>query len=194
MAPGKDAKFETKMVVGLGNPGSEYMGTRHNIGFRVIDSLGDLLRISVRKKKFGGVFGLGKTANKRLILLKPWKFMNCSGEAVAAAMTFYKLGVDDLIVVTDDMALAPGMIRIRARGSSGGHKGLADIIEKLGTVEFGRLRIGIGQSGEEEAVDFVLGEASTAEKPLLDEALLRAREAVLCWLACGIDVAMNKFN
>ncbi len=194
MAPGKDAKFETKMVVGLGNPGSEYMGTRHNIGFRVIDSLGDFLKISVRKKKFGGVFGLGETANKMLILLKPWKFMNCSGEAVAAAMVFYKLGVDDLIVVTDDMALAPGMIRIRARGSSGGHKGLADIIEKLGTVEFGRLRIGIGQSGEEDAVDFVLGEASTAEKPLLDEAVLRAREAVLCWLECGIDVAMNKFN
>jgi PTH1 family peptidyl-tRNA hydrolase len=182
------------MVVGLGNPGVEYMGTRHNVGFRVIDALGGLLNISIRRKRFGAVFGSGRIGKKKLILLKPWKFMNCSGQPVGTALGFYKLSVGDLIVVTDDMALPPGRIRIRAKGSSGGHKGLADIIEKLGTVEFGRLRIGIGRSDEEDATDFVLHEPSEAEKSLLDEAVLRARDALVCWLEYGIEVTMNEFN
>ncbi|MHC4645778.1 MAG: aminoacyl-tRNA hydrolase [Planctomycetota bacterium] len=190
----RNVKLETRMVVGLGNPGVEYMGTRHNVGFRVIDALGGLLNISIRRKRFGAVFGSGRIGKKKLILLKPWKFMNCSGQPVGTALGFYKLSVGDLIVVTDDMALPPGRIRIRAKGSSGGHKGLADIIEKLGTVEFGRLRIGIGRSDEEDATDFVLHEPSEAEKSLLDEAVLRARDALVCWLEYGIEVTMNEFN
>ena len=182
------------MVVGLGNPGSEYVDTRHNIGFRVIDSLAKASGINVRRKKFGAIFGLGEFGDKKLILLKPWRFMNCSGEPIAAAAGFYKLIASDLLVITDDMALEPGMIRIRAKGSSGGHKGLVDVIEKLGTESIGRLRVGIGQSGEEDAVDFVLGNPTEAERPLLDEAIEKAREAVLCWLRYGIEAAMNEFN
>ena len=135
---------QMKMVVGLGNPGEEYADTRHNIGFKVIDSLAKALAIDVRKRKFGARVGLGEFGDKKLILLKPWQFMNRSGEAVAKAVGFYKLPLSELLVVTDDMALEPGRIRIRAKGSAGGHKGLADIIEKLGTNQFGRLRVGIG--------------------------------------------------
>jgi PTH1 family peptidyl-tRNA hydrolase len=185
---------ETKMVVGLGNPGEEYVDTRHNTGFKVIDSLAGTLKIEVKRRKFGGRFGEGEFSGKKLILLKPWQFMNRSGQAVATAMGFYKLGASDLLVVTDDMALSPGRIRIRAKGSAGGHNGLADVIEKLGTESIGRLRIGIGQSGEESDVDFVLDKPTEADRLLLDEAIKRAAESVLCWLECGIETAMNAFN
>jgi PTH1 family peptidyl-tRNA hydrolase len=182
------------MVVGLGNPGDEYADTRHNTGFRVIDSLADKLKIEVKKRKFGARVGTGEFTAKKLILLKPWQFMNRSGQAVATAVGFYKLAVSDLLVVVDDMALEPGRIRLRAKGSAGGHKGLVDIIEKLGSDRFGRCRIGIGPSGRDDAVDFVLGKPAKVEKPILDEAIERACEAVLCWIEYGIETAMNRFN
>jgi len=185
---------DMKIVVGLGNPGDEYIDTRHNTGFKVIDSLSEALEIEVRKRKFGARFGSGEFADKKLILLKPWQFMNRSGQAVATAMGFYKLDVGDLLVVTDDMDLEPGRIRIRAKGSAGGHNGLADIIEKLGTNEFARCRIGIGQSGREDAVDYVLNKPTMAEKPLLAGAIEKAREAVLCWIKHGTERTMNEFN
>jgi len=185
---------ESRMVAGLGNPGREYVDTRHNTGFKVVDSLAEVLGIEVRKRKFGARFGLGEFADKNLILLKPWQFMNRSGQPIATALGFYRLATSDLLVVTDDMALEPGRIRVRAKGSAGGHNGLADIIEKLGTNRFARLRIGIGQSQDEWAVDYVLDRPTEAEKPLLDEAINKARDAVLCWMKDGIDEAMNKFN
>jgi PTH1 family peptidyl-tRNA hydrolase len=185
---------DIKMVVGLGNPGDEYAETRHNTGFKVIDLLAGILKIDVRKKKFGARFGMGEFANGKLILLKPWQFMNLSGQAVATAMGFYKLNVNSLLVVTDDMDLQAGRIRLRPRGSAGGHNGLADIIDKLGTNEFARCRVGIGHSDREDAVDYVLDKPSEAEKPLLAEAIERARDAVLCWLEYGIETAMNRFN
>ena len=185
---------ETKMVVGLGNPGKEYVGTRHNTGFRVIDALAEALGIEVRRRKFGARFGLGEFADEKLILLKPWQFMNRSGQAVTTALGFYKLGVNDLLVVTDDIALELGRIRIRAKGSAGGHNGLADIIERLGTNQFARLRVGIGQSRDEWTVDYVLDRPTESEKALLDAAIAKARDAVLCWVESGIDEAMNKFN
>jgi len=183
-----------KIVVGLGNPGDEYIDTRHNMGFKVIDSLAKALEIEIRKRKFGARFGLGEFADKKLILLKPWRFMNRSGQAVATAVGFYKLNVGDLLVVTDDMDLEPGRMRIRAKGSAGGHNGLADIIDKLGTNEFARCRIGIGHSGEQDAVDYVLEKPTQAEEPLLAGAIERAREAVLCWIEYGTEKTMNKFN
>ena len=183
-----------KLIVGLGNPGKEYVNTRHNIGFEVIDSLAEALKVDVKKRKFGARFGLADFADKKLILLKPWQFMNRSGQAVATAAGFYKLGVSDLLVVLDDMALEPGRIRMRANGSAGGHNGLTDIIEKLGTDNFGRLRIGIGQSGKEDAVDFVLDKPSEAERTLLNGAIERSREAILCWIEHGMEAAMNKYN
>ena len=185
---------EIKLVVGLGNPGDEYIDTRHNIGFKVVDSLAERLEVKVKRRKFGARFGEAYFADKKLILLKPWQFMNQSGQAVATAAGFYKLQLCDLLVVTDDMALEPGSIRIRARGSAGGHNGLADIIEKLGTDEFARCRIGIGHCGKQVAFDYVLDKPTETEKPLLDEAIVRAQDAVLCWIECGIERAMNEFN
>jgi PTH1 family peptidyl-tRNA hydrolase len=185
---------DTKMVVGLGNPGEAYKDTRHNMGFKAIDTLAAALDIDVKKKKFNARFGTGEYAGKKLIALKPWQFMNRSGQAVATAMGFYKLDVGDLLVVTDDMDLEPGRIRLRAKGSAGGHNGLANIIAWLGTSEFARCRIGIGRSAEQEAVNFVLDEPIEANKALLAEAAERARDAVLCWIEHGIETAMNKFN
>jgi PTH1 family peptidyl-tRNA hydrolase len=185
---------DMKMVVGLGNPGDEYIDTRHNTGYRVIDSLAEALEVEVRKRKFGARFGSGEFADKKLILLKPWQFMNRSGQAVATAVDFYKLDVGNLLVVTDDMDLEPGRIRVRAKGSAGGHNGLADIIEKLGTNEFARCRIGVGRSGEQEAVDYVLDKPAEPQRPLLAAGIERARDAVLCWIEYGIETAMNKFN
>ncbi len=185
---------DMKMVVGLGNPGDKYVDTRHNTGFMVIDSLARALAIEVKKRKFGARFGSGEFADKKLILLKPWQFMNRSGQAVATATGFYKLDVDDLLVVTDDMDLDPGRIRIRVKGSAGGHNGLADIAQKLGTNEFARCRVGIGRSGQQEAVDYVLDRPARDQKPLLDEAIERAKEAVFCWIEHGVETAMNEFN
>jgi PTH1 family peptidyl-tRNA hydrolase len=181
------------MVVGLGNPGSEYADTRHNVGFRVIDVLAEKLRIEIKRKKFDARIGTGEFADKKLILLKPWLWMNRSGQPVAMAADFYKIALDDLLILTDDMDLEPGRIRLRAKGSSGGHKGLADIIEKLGSDGFARLRVGIGRSTEIEPEEFVLDKPK-AEKPLLDEAVESASDAVLCWIECGIEAAMNRFN
>ena len=184
-----------KIVVGLGNPGDEYINTRHNTGFKVIDSLAEALKIEVRKRKFGARLGSGEFAEKKLILLKPWKFMNRSGQAVATATGFYKLDLKNLIVVTDDMALEPGRIRLRAKGSAGGHNGLTDIIEKLGTNEFSRCRVGIGCNIDQvDQVDYVLSRPNENQKALLDKAIENARDAVLCWIEYGIETAMNKFN
>ena len=182
------------MIVGLGNPGDEYADTRHNTGFKVIDSLAETVGIKVRRRKFGARFESVEFAGKKLILLKPWQFMNRSGQAVATAAGFYKINIRYLIVVTDDMDLEPGRIRLRYKGSAGGHNGLADIIQKLGTNEFARCRIGIGRSAEADTVGYVLDKPQEDEKPLLTEAIERARNAVLCWIEYGIETAMNKFN
>ena len=182
------------MIVGLGNPGDEYADTRHNTGFKVIDSLAEAVGIKVQRRKFGARFETGEFVGKKLILLKPWKYMNRSGQAVATAAGFYKINIRQLMVVTDDMDLEPGRIRLRYKGSAGGHNGLADIIQKLGTNEFARCRIGIGRSAEADTVGYVLDKPLEDEKPLLTEAIERARNAVLCWIEYGIDTAMNKFN
>jgi PTH1 family peptidyl-tRNA hydrolase len=185
---------EIKIIVGLGNPGKEYADTRHNIGFRVIDLLAVKLQVAVNRRKFKARFGWGQLGNKKLILLKPWQFVNRSGEAVAKAMAFYKLGIGDLLVVSDDMALAVGVIRLRKKGSAGGHNGLADIIEKLGTENFNRLRVGIGSQKFCSDVDYVLSRPTDAERPLLREMIEKAAEAALCWVERGIEVASNRYN
>src|SRR4030042_4297873 len=183
-----------RMVVGLGNPGDKYIDTRHNTGFKVIDSLAQELGIDVKKRKFGSRFGVGEFADKKLILLKPWQFMNRSGQAVATAAGFYRLNIGDFIVVTDDMDLEPGRIRLRYKGRAGGHTGLEDIIQKLGTNVFARCRVGIGRRVEADTIGYVLDNPQKDEKPLLAEAIERARDAVLCWIEYGIETAMNKFN
>jgi len=185
---------EIRLVVGLGNPGPEYAETRHNLGFQVIEALELALGIEVKQRKFHARIGEGRHWDKKVILMKPWTFMNRSGAPVAAAVGFYKLDLRDLMVVVDDMALEIGTIRVRASGSAGGHNGLADIIEKLGTNEFARCRVGIGARRSAEAVAHVLGRPASEEKPVLNGAIERARDAVLCWLEFGVDKTMNEFN
>ena len=185
---------DMRMVVGLGNPGDRYVETRHNMGFMVVDSLAESLQVEVRKRKFGARFGSGEFADKKLILLKPWQFMNRSGQAVVTAAGFYRLGVGDLLVISDDLDLDPGRIRLRAKGSAGGHNGLADIAQKLGTTEFARCRVGIGRDERQESVSYVLDRPTKDQKPLLADAIERARDAVFCWIENGIETAMNEFN
>jgi len=185
---------EIRLVVGLGNPGPEYAETRHNLGFKVIEALDEVLGIDVKQRKFSARIGEGWHAGKKVILMKPWTFMNRSGQSVATAAGFYKMNLCDLMVVVDDMALETGALRVRSGGSAGGHNGLADIIEKLGTNEFARCRVGIGVRPGEQAVEHVLGRPESEEKPLLNRAILRARDAVRCWLAFGVDRTMNEFN
>jgi PTH1 family peptidyl-tRNA hydrolase len=185
---------EVRLVVGLGNPGPEYAETRHNVGFKVIEALEESLGIEVRQRKFNARIGEGRQAGRKVILMKPWTFMNRSGQSVATAVGFHKLELSDLLVIADDRALAVGTIRVRAKGSAGGHHGLADIIEKLGTNEFARCRVGIGQCPSALAVEYVLGRPEPQDRPRLNQAILRARDAVQCWLEFGVEKTMNEFN
>jgi PTH1 family peptidyl-tRNA hydrolase len=192
---------QAKMVVGLGNPGKRYAGTRHNVGFRVVDRIAGSPAgyfpagpLTFRKKKFGALVATGTFSGGRLILVKPWRFMNLSGSVTAAAVGFYGISTENLLVVSDEMALEAGVVRLRPAGSAGGHKGLLDIIERLGTENFPRLRLGIGSCGGRPGEDYVLEEPGADEQPLLDEAVHKAAEAVLCWASLGIDAAMNRFN
>jgi PTH1 family peptidyl-tRNA hydrolase len=183
-----------KLVVGLGNPGSKYEGTRHNIGFEVIDRLasgGSGTRFS---KKFEGLLAEVEIDYRRVLLLKPETFMNLSGRSVAPALRFYQLEPTDLLVVCDDLNLPLGKLRIRKGGSDGGQKGLRDISAHLGTEEYARLRIGIGDRGPIEATDFVLSRFRPAERPVVEDALIEATQAVAVWVAQGADAAMNRFN
>ena len=182
------------MIVGLGNPGTGYAGTRHNAGFEVVDGLAGQLQVDVKKKKFGALLGECSFDGIKLILLKPQQYMNRSGQVVATAAGFYRLSLGNIIVITDDMALEPGRIRIREKGSSGGHNGLGDIIGKLGTDEIARLRIGIGDSGSEIAEKYVLNKPAKEDRELMDKAVEKAREAIICWIREDADTAMNKFN
>ncbi len=185
---------ETRLIAGLGNAGLEYRGTRHNVGFEVIDLLAERLKIKLNREKFSAVFGQTDFEDKKLILLKPLLFMNNSGQVVATAANFYKLAADRILVIADDMALEPGMIRLRASGSAGGHNGLADIVEKLGTDQFSRLRIGIGSRNEIAGRDYVLSMPDETERKLIDKAITEAADAVMVWINAGIKAAMNRFN
>lgn len=184
-----------KLVVGLGNPGSSYQGTRHNIGFEVVDRLargGSGARFS---RKFDGQFAESEIEFQRVLLLKPETFMNLSGRSVRQAVQFYKIDpAADLLVVCDDLSLPLGRIRLRPGGSDGGQKGLRDIAAQLGTQDFPRLRIGIGDRGPIDAADFVLSRFKPAERPIIDEALITVTQAVAVWVAQGLPAAMNRFN
>lgn len=185
---------DTKVIIGLGNPGKEYCGTRHNVGFMAVDLLAEKLGTDVRQKKFSSLTGQTLFEGKKLILVKPQEYMNRSGQAVATVKGFFKLENDDLLVITDDMALDPGVIRIKPKGSAGGHNGLKDIIEKLGTTDFSRLRIGIGKSPYADSRNYVLGKIGSDEIEDVESAISKSVQAVFCWLREGIGSAMNQFN
>lgn len=183
-----------KLVVGLGNPGSKYEGTRHNIGFEVIDRLAAGGAGATFGRKFEGLFAETSIEFQRVLLLKPQTFMNLSGRSVGQALRFYKLEPADLLVVCDDLNLPLGKLRLRSSGSDGGQKGLRDITAQLGTDAYARLRIGIGERGETDASDFVLSRFRSAERSVIDDTLILASQAVAVWVAQGTAAAMNRFN
>ena len=183
-----------KLVVGLGNPGSKYQGTRHNIGFELVDRLAKGGSESSFSHKFDGQLAETEIDFRRVLLLKPETFMNLSGRSVGQAARFYKLPLPDILVVCDDLSLPVGKLRLRPGGSDGGQKGLRDITSHLGTDQFPRLRIGIGDHNDIDAADFVLSRFRNAERTLIDDALILATQAVAVWVTQGIDAAMNRFN
>lgn len=183
-----------KLVVGLGNPGSKYEGTRHNIGFEVIDRLAEGGSGATFTRKFDGLLAESEINFHRVLLLKPETFMNLSGRSVAQAMRFYKLELADLLVVCDDLNLPLGKLRMRGGGSDGGQKGLRDITAQLGSDDYARLRVGIGDRGAIDAADFVLSRFRSADRPVVDDALILASQAVAVWATQGPAAAMNRFN
>jgi PTH1 family peptidyl-tRNA hydrolase len=182
-----------KLIVGLGNPGAKYDGTRHNVGFDVVDILAKRWGLSMTTEKFHAWFTQGECGGEKVVLLKPTTFMNRSGQAVLAAGRFYKLDARDLLVITDDHALPLGKLRIRMKGSAGGHNGLGHIIESLGSDGWCRLRIGIGEPFGVPSV-YVLSRFSPDEETVVGPARVRAADAAEAWITEGPEAAMNRFN
>ncbi|MBU9721995.1 MULTISPECIES: aminoacyl-tRNA hydrolase [Bacillaceae] len=184
-----------KLVVGLGNPGPKYDGTRHNIGFEVIDRLEESLNIPLDQSKFKGVYGFKRVGDEKLFLLKPLTYMNLSGESLVPLMNFYKIDKEDILVIYDDLDLPPGKIRLREKGSHGGHNGIRSIIAQLGTEEFKRIRVGIGRPVKGQAVpDYVLGKFHNDERVEVDGAVEKAVEAVETWTKSSFKNVMNQYN
>lgn len=183
-----------KIVVGLGNPGRNYTGTRHNVGFAVVDYLASGPSVSRFQSRFQAQVAEFVEGGEKVLLLKPETFMNLSGRAVRQAVDFYNLQAADLLVVCDDINLPLGKLRVRARGTHGGHNGLRDIQNHLGSTEYPRLRIGVGAPKPDEAVDHVLGRFRPTERPVIDEAVALAAQAVLVWATRGVEACMNEYN
>lgn len=184
------------LIVGLGNPGDKYARTRHNAGFMLVEALAGKWRANWNdEKKFCSKIAKVEQGGRRLFLCEPQTFMNASGEAVGPIANFYKVAAGNVLVAVDDADLPFGEIRLRARGSSGGHHGLDSIEQHLGTRDFPRLRIGIGRrDGAREITNYVLGQFNSAENELLAKILTRASDQVECWLNDGIEKAMSRFN
>lgn len=183
------------LIAGLGNPGMEYAATRHNIGFDMITYLCDKYDIFLRSREKKALVGKGIIGGEKVILAQPQTFMNASGESVRALMDFYKLDVDELIVIYDDISLEVGQIRVRPKGSAGGHNGIKNIIAHLGTQEFARIKIGVGAKPEGgNLVNHVLGRFSREEDGMLRDVFALADEALSVILSEGVDSAMNRVN
>ena len=184
------------VIAGLGNPTQKYEHTRHNIGFDVIAYLADQYNISVNTKKFKGLCGSGFVEGQKVTLLKPQTFMNLSGQSIREAVDFYKLNpAEELIVIYDDIALDPGYLRVRRKGSAGGHNGIKDIISHLGSQEFLRIRVGVGEKPESfDLADYVLGRFPAEERKKVDEAVRCAADAVGLMVQSRTDEAMNLYN
>ena len=183
------------IIAGLGNPTREYEKTRHNVGFDTIDVLADRLNTSVDEKKFKGLYGKGIIAGEKVILLKPQTFMNLSGESVREAADFYKVDPEHIIVIYDDISLDVGQLRIRKKGSAGGHNGIKNIIAHLGTQEFPRIKVGVGAKPDRmDLADYVLAKFDKDAMPLMESGMDKAVEAVELILSRGMADAMNRMN
>ena len=181
------------LIVGLGNPGKEYDGTRHNIGFAAIDYIADKYNIELNRIKFKGVFGEGLINGKKVILLKPTTYMNLSGESIREVVNFYKISNEEIIVIYDDISLEVGRIRIREKGSHGGHNAIKSIIANLGTDVFPRVKIGVG-APKGNLVSHVLGKFSDEEVEILRESIKASSDATSIIISNNTKEAMNKLN
>lgn len=184
------------IIVGLGNPGNQYENTRHNIGFDVIEALAQQEHVEVLEKRHRAIIGKGFVEGQKCVLARPQTFMNLSGESVRQLLDYYKADeTEELIIISDDVSLEVGQIRIRKKGSAGGHNGLKNIIANLGHENFIRIKMGVGEkpSGYDLA-DYVLGHFSARERKAMDEAAARAADAIRVIITRGVDAAMNEFN
>ncbi len=184
-----------KLVVGLGNPGEKYRHTRHNLGAEAVALAARRLNLKLSHSSLGARWGRGRAEDVPVICALPKTYMNLSGRAAAALSRYFKVPADNLLVVSDDLNLPLGRLRLRSGGSAGGHNGLQSVIDLLGTMEFARLRIGLGSpTPEADQVEFVLSRPAAAERPVVEESLARAAEAIRVWLLQGLEAAMRSFN
>ncbi|MGX6446295.1 aminoacyl-tRNA hydrolase [Neobacillus sp. K501] len=184
-----------KLIVGLGNPGKQYENTRHNIGFDVIDALSDKFSIPLNQSKFKGLYGMGVHKGEKVVLLKPLTYMNLSGESIRAVSDYYQIDIEDIVIIYDDLDLPVGKIRLRQKGSAGGHNGIKSTVAHLGTQEFNRIRIGIDRPKNGMKVpDYVLGRFYDEEKPFTQEAVKKSAAACEAWLEKPFLQVMNEFN
>ena len=183
------------LIAGLGNPTKEYDKTRHNVGFSVIDVLADRYRIDISEKKHKALCGRGVIEGQKVLLLKPQTFMNLSGESIRAAADYYKIEPEEMFVIYDDISLDPGQLRIRLKGSAGGHNGIKNIIANLGTQDFPRIKVGVGAKPPRmDLADYVLSRFGAGEQKLMEEAFGEAAEAAVMMMTDGAERAMNHFN
>ena len=183
------------VIAGLGNPGREYEGTRHNVGFMTLDALADKYNIDVREKAFKGLIGKGVIEGNKVILVKPQTYMNLSGECIRQVMDYYKVDPSEFIVIYDDISLGVGQIRIRAKGSAGGHNGIKNIIAHLGGQVFPRIKVGVGEKPPKwDLADYVLGHFSKEEQEQMEEGYEHAVCAVKEIVTGNIEAAMNEYN
>ena len=183
-----------KLIVGLGNPGMEYVKTRHNAGFLLIDRLCEKLDLTIDKSKCKAIYGIYRHKGEKIIIAKPQTYMNLSGQAVISLMHFYDVATEDLIVVHDDLDLPLGKLRLRSQGSSGGQKGMGNIIDLLGTSKINRMRIGISNDKRIDTKDYVLGRFSSEDEKVLDEVLEKGADALIYAFDHDYDLVMSKFN
>lgn len=184
-----------KLIVGLGNPGKQYDKTRHNIGFEVIDALSSQMNIPLNQSKFKGLYGIGFYNGEKVLLLKPLTYMNLSGESIRAVMDYYQIELEDLVVIYDDLDLPVGKIRLRQKGSPGGHNGIKSTVAHLGTQQFNRIRIGIDRPLPGMSVpDYVLGRFRQEESALMQDAVKKSAETCELWLEKPFLQVMNEFN
>ncbi len=188
-------KIKMYLIVGLGNPESEYANTRHNMGFDTINEIAKNNNISITKSKFKALYEIGIIQGKKVILLKPQTFMNLSGEAIKEVVNFYNIEAEKIIVIYDDIDTEKGNIRIRKKGGAGSHNGMKSVIQELNTTEFIRIRVGIGQPEfKNDMINYVLGKVPEEEQKVLQQGIKNATNAVEEIIKNGIDIAMNKFN
>lgn len=183
------------LIVGLGNPEEEYSKTRHNMGFNTINKISDEFNIEINKNKFDGLYGEGIIKNEKVILLKPQTYMNLSGKSIIQVVNFYKIPLENIFVIYDDIDIDPGEIKIRKKGGPGSHNGMKSVVAELKTEDFTRIRVGIGKPKyKDDMINYVIGTVSKEEREILEEGTTKAKDAIISIIEIGIDKTMNNFN